>query len=72
MIDRRTNEDETIEQVIEDFLERLQRGERPSIEDYCQKYPALAEEIRGLLKTIEFAEDPVAMLLLYLADCQNS
>jgi hypothetical protein len=68
MIDARTNEDGIVELVIEQFLERQRRGENPTISEYCVKYPRFSAEIRSLLGTIEFAEDPVCMLLLFLAN----
>ncbi len=68
MIGRRIDEDETIQFVIEDFLKRLRRGERPTIAEYCDKYPSLRDEIYSLLRTVEFADDPVAMLMLFLAE----
>ena len=33
--------------LAEEFLERRQRGERPTVEEYAARYPALAEQIRA-------------------------
>ncbi len=40
---------DAFDQVAESFLERVRRGERPSISDYLARYPELAEQIRELL-----------------------
>jgi len=37
-----------LDQLAKEFAERLRRGERPSLEEYADRYPALAEEIREL------------------------
>ena len=38
-----------LEPILESFLIRMRRGERPSIEDFADRYPALAVDIRELL-----------------------
>lgn len=45
-----------IDDVAEEFLERYRRGERPSVDEFAQRYPELAEEIRELLPTIAAME----------------
>ena len=40
---------ELLAQLIDEWQVRLRRGERPDVEEYARKYPALAEEIRQLL-----------------------
>ena len=47
---------EPIEELAEEFMERQRRGERPSISEYLDKYPALADEIRELFPTIAAME----------------
>ena len=37
-------------EIAESFLGRLRRGERPSVAHYSERYPALADEIRELLR----------------------
>ncbi len=37
-----------LDQLAEEFAERFRRGERPSLEEYAERYPELAEEIRDL------------------------
>jgi serine/threonine protein kinase len=49
-------EPDPIEQVAEEFLERYRKGERPSIEEFAQRYPDLQEELRELLPTIAAME----------------
>jgi serine/threonine protein kinase len=38
--------------VTDEFLERQSRGEEPDIEDYAQRYPALAAVLRPTLKAL--------------------
>jgi serine/threonine protein kinase/WD40 repeat protein len=40
---------ETFDRVAESFLERIRRGERPSLAEYTARYPEMASEIRELL-----------------------
>ncbi len=40
---------EAFDQVADSFLERVRRGERPSISDFAARYPELADQIRELL-----------------------
>ena len=49
-----------LDQLAEEFAERLRRGERPSLEEYTDRYPELAQEIRELFPAmvkVEQAED---------------
>ena len=46
-----------VERLAEEFVERLRRGERPTIEEYVIAYPSLAEGIRGLFSTLLLVED---------------
>ena len=34
--------------LVNEFTQRLEAGEKPSIEEYCQQHPELADEIREL------------------------
>src|SRR5262249_14061632 len=47
-----------IEALVEEFLDRQQRGEQPTIEEYEAKHPALAEELRELLEAVPGVPDP--------------
>ena len=40
-------------QIMDEYLERANRGERPSIEEYVDRYPDLAEVIRKMLPALE-------------------
>jgi serine/threonine protein kinase len=42
--------------LIEAFLDRYRRGERPSISEYLEKYPHLAERVRELYPVFMFLE----------------
>ncbi len=43
-------------ELAAEFTERLRRGERPSVEEYAERCPASAEEVRELFPTIELME----------------
>ncbi|MCY2995040.1 MAG: protein kinase [Planctomycetota bacterium] len=45
-----------LDQLAEEFTERLRRGERPSIAEYVQAHADLAEQIRELFQTIASVE----------------
>jgi WD40 repeat protein/serine/threonine protein kinase len=40
---------EVVFALVEEFLERCRRGERPSLEEYIDRHPDLASEIRAVL-----------------------
>ena len=44
------------ELVASEFIERQRRGENPSVDEYAQRYPGMADEIRDLFPTILEAE----------------
>src|SRR4051794_13038477 len=49
-----------LDQLAEEFAARFRRGERPSLKEYIDRYPDLADDIRELfpaLAEIEQAED---------------
>jgi serine/threonine protein kinase len=46
-----------IEQLAEAFVERYRRGERPSLTEYAQAYPDLAEQIRDLFPALVLIEE---------------
>jgi len=41
-----------IDHLVEAFLERYRRGERPSLSEYTDKHPELAERIRALFPAV--------------------
>jgi serine/threonine protein kinase len=52
-----TNADRNpIDQLAEQFAQRLRRGERPSLTEYEQQHPELAEEIRELFPALVMME----------------
>src|SRR5262245_49882244 len=46
-----------VESLVEEFLDRQQRGEHPTIEEYEAKHPELAEELRELLEAVAVVRD---------------
>src|SRR5438309_313937 len=42
-----------VAQVADEFLERQQRGERPTAEEYAARYPQAAELLRKVLVALE-------------------
>jgi serine/threonine protein kinase len=53
------NQRHPVEQLAEDFLDRYRRGERPSLSDYTQAHPELAEQIRDLFPALLALEKAV-------------
>jgi WD40 repeat protein len=43
--------------LAEEFVDRFRRGERPSLTEYTDKYPELADEIRELFPALVMMED---------------
>jgi eukaryotic-like serine/threonine-protein kinase len=43
---------EPVEELAEEFAARYRRGERPSLTEYTEKYPELAEQIRDLFPAL--------------------
>ena len=41
-----------LDQLAEEFAERFRRGERPSLEEYTDRYPELADDIRELFPAL--------------------
>jgi serine/threonine protein kinase/WD40 repeat protein len=46
-----------VEELAEEFLERIRRGEKPALSEYTNKYPSLAGEIRSLFPALLMMED---------------
>jgi serine/threonine protein kinase len=46
-----------VELLAEDFLDRKRRGERPTLQDYLDRHPELAGEIRDLFPALLMMED---------------
>ena len=43
-------------EVVESFLAELRRGENPSVEEYAQRYPTMADELRRNIPTLMLLE----------------
>src|SRR5262245_23189000 len=41
-----------LDRVAEEFAKRWRRGERPSVGEYAERYPALADDLRDLLPAL--------------------
>ena len=48
---------ELLDDIVEDFTQRLRGGERPAIREYSQKHPALQVEIEELLTSVAMIEE---------------
>ncbi len=46
-----------VEVLAEEFLARCKRGEKPTIREYCNRHPALADEIRDVCEAVLMVED---------------
>ena len=42
--------------LVNDYVDRIHRGESPSIQEYCQRHPELADEIQDLFPTLQVLE----------------
>ncbi len=42
--------DDLLDRLGEEFAARFRRGEQPALQDYADRYPELAEEIRSCLR----------------------
>ena len=47
-----------LSQITDEFLERLDAGEQPDIEEYVQRYPALADVLRQVLPALTVLRQP--------------
>ena len=45
-----------VERLAEEFAERLRRGEHPSLNEYVERYPEWADEIRDLFPALALFE----------------
>jgi serine/threonine protein kinase len=43
--------------LADEFLARCRRGEKPTIKEYCNRHPALADEIRDVFEALLMVED---------------
>ncbi len=47
----------SVEALAEEFLERKRKGERPTVAEYLERYPHLADEIRDVFPVLGLVED---------------
>jgi serine/threonine-protein kinase len=45
-----------VEELAEEFVERYRRGERPSLQEYAERYPVWADQIRALFPALVVME----------------
>jgi tetratricopeptide (TPR) repeat protein len=45
-----------LDRLVEEFNERFRKGERPSIKEYCDRHPELADDLRELLPALAEVE----------------
>jgi serine/threonine-protein kinase len=46
-----------VELLADEFLARCKRGEKPTIKEYCDQHPDLADEIRDVFEAVLMVED---------------
>jgi serine/threonine-protein kinase len=46
-----------VELLADEFLARCKRGEKPTIREYCDRHPDLADEIRDVFEAVLMVED---------------
>jgi serine/threonine-protein kinase len=46
-----------VELLADEFLARYKRGEKPTIKEYCDRHPELADEIRDVFEAVLMVED---------------
>jgi WD40 repeat protein/serine/threonine protein kinase/tetratricopeptide (TPR) repeat protein len=56
-MDPTSSDRDPIEALAEEFLARRRRGEHPTIAEYAERYPALAEGIRAVFPAMALVED---------------
>jgi eukaryotic-like serine/threonine-protein kinase len=48
--------EDLVAEATDDFVERVRRGERPSVEEYARRFPQIAQVLRGLLPALSSAQ----------------
>jgi WD40 repeat protein len=51
-----SSERNPVEELAEEFLDRYRRGEQPSVQEYADRYPAWADQIRALFPALVVME----------------
>jgi WD40 repeat protein/serine/threonine protein kinase len=52
-----SSEQDPVEALVEEFLERQRRGERPDVAEYARRYPEWADRIRKVFRALALMED---------------
>jgi serine/threonine protein kinase len=52
-----SDERSPVELLADEFLARCKRGEKPTIQEYCDRHPDLAAEIRDVFEAVLMVED---------------
>ena len=52
----RRSGDVSLEAILDEYLQELAEGRSPDQQSYLDKYPDLAEALRGVFKTLDFVE----------------
>src|SRR5262249_1624528 len=52
-----SDERSPVELLADDFLARRKQGEKPTIREYCDKHPEIADEIRDVFEALLMVED---------------
>jgi WD40 repeat protein/serine/threonine protein kinase len=47
---------ELINRIAEEFTRRIRKGERPGVEEYCDRYPQVADDLRAVLPPLAEVE----------------
>ena len=53
------------DKLAEEFAERYRRGERPSLEEYVNRLPEMADEIRELFPALRARKKLIVTLRLF-------
>jgi serine/threonine protein kinase len=53
-----TSIEERIGQVADEFTQRLNRGERPDVEEYARRHPEIAGHLRDVLSALQLLRSP--------------
>src|SRR5262249_33011629 len=56
-MNRADSNPDLLAQIVDEWQDRLRRGERPSLDEYAQRHPELADQVRELLPGLAALED---------------
>src|SRR5262249_38910577 len=57
MIDNNASAADPLGQIADEFVEALRQGKRPSVEEFADRYPEHANEIRDMLPALMLMEN---------------